>query len=156
MDSRLSQQFLAQLSVLSKDSPRLRHHYNLHNDYNDPCQRLFNVIEPNSYIRPHKHMGLNSTETLIAVRGAFALVTFDDVGYVDKVFKFSACHSELFGVEVPCDTWHMLIALEEASTIFEVKAGPFDPQEEKMFAGWAPEENSLEARKFLCSIYKLI
>jgi cupin fold WbuC family metalloprotein len=41
------------LVTQAKNSPRLRQHKNIHLDYADPCQRLFNSIEPDSYIRPH-------------------------------------------------------------------------------------------------------
>jgi cupin fold WbuC family metalloprotein len=48
-------EYLDELSGLAKVSPRLRQHRNIHTSYDDPCQRLFNAIEPESYIRPHRH-----------------------------------------------------------------------------------------------------
>lgn len=52
------------LVTQAKNSPRLRQYSNIHLDYADPCQRLFNSIEPGSYIRPHCH----GIETLFTIR----------------------------------------------------------------------------------------
>jgi hypothetical protein len=43
--------------------------------------------------------------------------------------------------------WHSLIALE-SSIIYEVKDGPYDPADDKYFAGWAPGETSGEGLDF--------
>jgi cupin fold WbuC family metalloprotein len=50
-----SNSFLEDLRRQSSLSLRKRKNHNLHFDYEDPCQRLFNAIEMSSYIRPHRH-----------------------------------------------------------------------------------------------------
>lgn len=125
-------------------SPRLRQHLNVHKDYADPSQRLFNAIEPHSYIRPHRHLLDPRDETLIAVRGKLVLVVFDDLGKVTEVVPFGVGRngSLALGVEVSAGTWHTVVALEPGSVVFEVKAGPFCPDAAKEFAPWAPLEGS--------------
>ena len=79
----------------------------MHESYEDPCQRLFNAIEPGSYIRPHRHATDPRDELLIAVRGLMALVTFDNDGKVIGVVRFGPRrHSEdlAVGAEVPAST----------------------------------------------------
>jgi cupin fold WbuC family metalloprotein len=71
-------QYLDDLTNQAKDSPRLRQHRNVHQSYQEASQRLFNAIEPGSYIRPHRHASDPREELLVAVRGVMALVTFDD------------------------------------------------------------------------------
>jgi len=39
-------QTLDELTNKAKANPRLRQHKNIHSSYQDPCQRLFNAIEP--------------------------------------------------------------------------------------------------------------
>jgi cupin fold WbuC family metalloprotein len=85
------------LDILTQDawrSNRQRQHKNLHQHYNDPCQRLFNAIGVTSYIRPHRHSIDPKEECLIAVRGHMALLVFDDVGHVEQVVRFGAQANE--------------------------------------------------------------
>jgi cupin fold WbuC family metalloprotein len=135
-------------------SPRLRQHRNIHTNYDDPCQRLFNAIEPGSYIRPHRHRIVPRTETMIAVRGLMKLLMFDDAGNIVDSILFSAesCAKSQdisVGVEIPPDVWHTVIALHPHSVLLEIKAGPFDPAQPKELAPWAPEEGSAEASQYL-------
>ena len=145
-------QTLDELASKAKANPRLRQHKNIHTSYQDPCQRLFNAIEPGSYIRPHKHATDPRDEMLVAVRGLMTLVTFNDEGEVTEVVRFG---SEKYGaecaagVELPSGTWHTVVALVPGCVLLEVKAGPFDPSQPKDLAPWAPEEGSDEACVYL-------
>lgn len=148
--------FTAQsLNVLTEQagaSPRRRQHLSIHQSYQEPCQRLFNAIEPDSYIRPHRHATDPRDEFLLAVRGEMALLTFDDAGTVTSVLRFaSEKHGPVLaaGVEVPASTWHTVLALRPGSVLLEVKAGPFDPAQPKDLATWAPEEGSVDAAHYL-------
>ena len=139
-------------------NPRLRQHGNIHQSYQDACQRLFNAIEPDSYIRPHRHTADPRDELLIAIRGVMALVTFDDQGTVTGILRFG---SEKYagivsaGAEVPASTWHTVIAVEPDCVLLEVKAGPFDPKQPKDLAPWAPEEGSAMAQDYLRGLAEL-
>lgn len=149
--------FMEELSGRALASERRRQHYNLHADYEDPCQRFFNAIEPNSYIRPHRHDTRQGVETLIAVRGRMALLIFDDVGRVTQVQKFGVDRLQINSdvavvVEVrPC-IWHTVLALETGSVLLEVKAGPFNPGSPKHPALWAPEESTDQVVDYLKSL----
>ena len=140
------------LTEQAQVSPRRRQHLSIHQSYQEPCQRLFNAIEPDSYIRPHRHATDPRDEFLLAVRGEMALLTFDDAGAVTGVVRFA---SEKYGpalaagVEVPASTWHTVVALQPGSVLLEVKAGPFDPAQPKDLATWAPEEGSVDAALYL-------
>ena len=125
----------------------------------EPCQRLFNAIEPDSYIRPHRHLIEARDETLIAIRGLFALITFTEAGEIADVVRFGSekyadngdCST---GVELPAGTWHSLVALVPGSVLMEVKAGPFNPQVPKEFAPWSPEEGSAEASDYVAGLFR--
>ncbi len=140
-----SAEYLDELSGQAKNSPRQRQHRNIHQSHQDACQRLFNAIEPGSYIRPHRHAADPRDELLIAVRGLMALVTFDEQGTVVGALRFGSekhAHDMAAGAEVPENTWHTVIALEPGCILLEVKAGPFDPNQPKELAPWALEEGS--------------
>lgn len=152
-------QSLDDLTSQAKVSPRLRQHRNVHQSYQEASQRLFNAIEPGSYIRPHRHASDPRDELLIAVRGAMAMVTFDDQGAVTNVLRFGTeRHGDQMavGAEVSSSTWHTVIALEPGCVLLEVKAGPFDPNQPKDLAPWAPEENSAAARDYYDGMVELI
>ncbi len=145
-------QYLDGLTVQAKVSPRLRQHRNVHQCYQEASQRLFNAIEPGSYIRPHRHASDPREELLIAVRGVMAMVTFDEQGAVTNVLRFgSEKHGDEMaaGAEVSSSTWHTVIALEPGCVLLEVKAGPFDPNQPKDLAPWAPEEGTSSAVSYL-------
>jgi cupin fold WbuC family metalloprotein len=151
-------QTLDELAKKANANPRLRQHKNIHISYQDPCQRLFNAIQPGSYIRPHKHATDPRDEMLVPVRGLMALVTFNDDGEVTEVVRFG---SEKYGaecavgVELPSSTWHTVVALVPVCVLLEVKAGPFDPNQPKDLAPWAPEEGSHEAGLYLQYLAKV-
>ena len=144
--------YFNELTVQALGSPRKRQHRNIHESYADPCQRLFNAIEPGSYIRPHRHAADPRDELLIAVRGSMALVTFDEQGKANGVVRFGVDRNGeglAVGAEVPANTWHTVIALEPGCVLLEVKAGPFDPNQPKDLAPWAPDEGSAPASEYL-------
>lgn len=81
-----------------------------------------------------------------------ALITFDDLGSIKAILRFgSEKHgSDLAaGVEVASSTWHTVIALVPGCVLLEVKAGPFNPNQPKDLAPWAPDEGSEEAADYL-------
>lgn len=147
-----SNEYLCDLSRRAKSSPRQRQHCNIHQSYEEACQRLFNAIEPGSYIRPHRHISDPRDELLVAVRGLMALVTFDGQGEITNVIRFG---TEKFdanassAVEIPSSVWHTVVALEPGSVLLEIKAGPFDPNQPKDLANWAPtEEDDVAAKNY--------
>ena len=149
--------FLDMLSQQAEQAIRNRQHKNIHQHYNDPCQRLFNAIGVASYIRPHRHLIDPKDECLIAVRGLMSLVLFDDIGQVQQVIRFGAQTTESqeaigVGINLPAGVWHTVIAEVPGSILFEVKSGPFNPEQAKEYAAWAPAENTPDAVEYLMEL----
>ncbi|MBP5788249.1 MAG: WbuC family cupin fold metalloprotein, partial [Kiritimatiellae bacterium] len=46
--------FLASLAARAAASPRRRLNHNLHADNSYPCHRIFNAVQPDSYIPVHR------------------------------------------------------------------------------------------------------
>lgn len=139
------------LSVAARANPRRRLNLNLHVDYADPCQRLFNAVEPDSYLRPHRHTEPPKPECFVAVRGRFQLLIFDDAGQIVERIEISPC-GPVVAADVPAGAWHAVVALEPGSVFFETKPGPYAPLTDKDFASWAPAEGSAEAAAYLRSL----
>jgi cupin fold WbuC family metalloprotein len=132
-------------------------HANVHNTHSEPCQKLFNAINLDSYIRPHRHALDPKDECLVAIKGLFALIIFSDHGSVKSITLFgSEKYSELLsiasGLEISAGIWHTVVSLLDESILFEVKSGPFDSASSKEFAPWAPEEESNDSIEYLFSL----
>ncbi|MBF0414774.1 MAG: WbuC family cupin fold metalloprotein [Magnetococcales bacterium] len=154
-----SVEYLDSLVEEAAQSPRIRQHRNIHEGFGESCQRLLNAIGTNSYIRPHRHSLDPKAETLIAVRGKFALVSFDDAGSVVDVVLFGTEKVDValpVGVELAPGTWHTIIALVAGSILLELKAGPFNPDAAKEPAPWAPEEGTQAGNEYFQRLRRLI
>lgn len=149
----LSGMMLDDLVTKAGNSARGRQHCNVHGSHDDPVQRLFNAIELNSYIRPHRHSQDPKTETLLGIRGTLTFVTFDEAGEISGAIEFGAQAlgkpAKSVGVEVPPGVWHTVIANEPGSILFEIKAGPFDSSKAKEWAPWAPPEGGERGNAYL-------
>jgi cupin fold WbuC family metalloprotein len=149
-----SNQYFENLRVAASQSHRLRAHANVHRSYIDQCQKLFNAIKVNSYIRPHRHSLDPKEECLMAIKGLFGFVLFTDQGLIESVTIFgSEKYAEKLsipsGLELPAGVWHTVVSLVNDSILFEVKCGPFDPSLAKQMAPWAPEEGHASAAQYL-------
>lgn len=156
-----STEFLDNLSLSAFNLPRGRKNSNLHINYSDSCQRLFNAISIESYIPPHRHLADPKEETLLAVKGLFALIVFDETGRIEQIYKFGTERYftqgvSSIGVELPPDVWHTVLALVEDSVLLEIKAGPFIPSAAKESAPWAPDEESSEAISYFAMLKRLV
>lgn len=152
-----SSQYFDDLFATASLSQKLRAHANIHYSYDDPCQRFFNTINANSYIRPHRHSLDPKTECLIAIRGLFGCIVLTNEGLIESVILFgSEKYSEKLriasGLELPAGVWHTVVSLADHSILFEVKEGPFDPEIAKEYAPWAPEEGSEGAQDYLSKL----
>jgi len=149
-----SPKLIDSLILKADKSPRLRMHQNIHQSYSEPCQRLFNAIGEGSYIRPHRHLLDPKIETLIAIKGKFALIEFDDIGNILSIIRFGTekyYQDQVIsvGVEISSTIWHTVIAEMSDSVLLEIKPGPFIEYSAKEFASWAPQEGSVEANHYL-------
>lgn len=139
---------LAALSEGAKSSVRLRKNLNIHPRLEDPVQRLFNAMEPGTYVRPHRHARAGGWELMLAVRGEFSLLAFDDAGVVVARADISA-GADAAAVEIPAYTWHAVVVTAPGTVMFEVKPGPYCALDDKDFAPWAPTEGDPAASEFV-------
>ena len=136
---KIDNQLIETISALAQNAERKRKNYNFHKISSDPFQRLINAIEPFSYIQPHKHENPDKREVFFVLRGRMAVIEFDDNGEIlDYIILDSKTGN--IAVEIPERTWHSIISLEKGSVSYECKDGPYNPEDDKNFAEWAPKE----------------
>jgi len=144
----ITQDLLNQVSAEAAASPRRRKNRNFHGSNDDRAHRLLNAMEPDSYVMPHRHLDASKDETIVALRGRFGLVLFDESGQVASTAVIGADLAAL-GVDIAHGTFHSIVALEPGSVFFEAKAGPYVAITEAERAAWAPAEGTLEAAAYL-------
>lgn len=120
---------------------------NFHQESSDPLQRMFNALEPGTYVQPHRHLNPDKRELFVVLRGSVAVLLFSDRGEV--VRREVLCPGKNPGIEIAPGEWHTLCALEPGTIVFEVKDGPYNPLTDKNFAPWAPNENHPDAPRVL-------
>ena len=143
------------LTAQAQASTRARKNLNFHATPAHPSQRLLNAVEPASYVQPHRHVGAMRDETLIALRGAFGILLFDERGNVAAKAVIRA-GGEQVGANIPAGVFHSLIALETGSVFIEAGAGPYDPVAAKELAPWAPAEGSEGASAYHARLRALL
>ena len=139
---------LDKITAEAEQSPRLRKNLNIHVSPDAACNRLFNAIEPASYIRPHQHLDQAKDETIVIVRGTLGIVVFNKDGEIIQKTILKPV-SDAVAVNVPPGVFHTAISLEPGTIFFESKAGPYRPFTDEEFAPWSPAENSPDALIYL-------
>lgn len=132
--------------ALSRVSPRGRAIVRYH-EHAEAVQRMLNAIEPESYVRPHRHIEPDKVEVFVVLAGRALVLQFDDAGKVTD-YAVIAAEGPQRGVEIPARTWHSLVALESGTVLYEIIEGAFTPSTHKTYAPWAPSEGSPEAAAF--------
>jgi cupin fold WbuC family metalloprotein len=150
----VDRQLLQQISEQARISPRLRNNHNFHPSDDSRSHRLLNAIEPNSYIRPHRHLDQEKDEAFILLSGKLGIVTFDETGKVSETALLSV-ETGNRAADIPHGVFHTALALTSGTVFYEAKAGPYRPLSEEEKACWAPEENSGESALYLIQLEQL-
>jgi cupin fold WbuC family metalloprotein len=134
---------LDETSEKAKVSERLRMNYNYH-ELPDNLQRMLNAIEPDSYIRPHRHSEPPKVELFLILRGRAAVFLFDDDGNILDSAELTS-NGKTPGVEIAPGQFHTIVSLESGTIIFEAKDGPYIATTDKDFASFAPPPEKTKA-----------
>ena len=120
----LTTELLDTISADAKASSRLRKNFNLHENVNEPVQRMLNAMEPGTKIPIHRHQ--NTAETIIVLRGKLSVNYYTSNKKKIESF-FLEAGSESFGIHIPKGVWHGVDVHAVQTIILEVKEGPYTP-----------------------------
>lgn len=138
---------LLEVKRMARESKRKRYARSF-SEPSDRVQVMLNAVEPDSYVRPHKHESPDKLEIVQAVCGRIAVFSYDDGGSVVRCVVSDSSVSDNV-VVIPKGTWHSMVSLESGSVMLEIIEGPYNAETHKKFADWAPEEYTREAAEFL-------
>ena len=149
----------------SRASDRRRIILPLHKSSDESLHRMFNAMQPGTYVPPHRHVLPPKAECILVLRGSLCFVTFDESGRVEQMTDLAAgsdvfgvdvaAGSDVFGVDVAAGIFHTFFILEADTVVFEVKPGPYSPIDDKDFATWAPREGDALAGEYLAGLQQL-
>ncbi|MBP5505206.1 MAG: WbuC family cupin fold metalloprotein [Bacteroidales bacterium] len=121
----ITQQVLDELVAKAKEDPRLRMNLDLRNSSGDQSQRMLNAVEPGTVLPIHRH--LNSSVTIVCIRGHFEELIYDDNGALMHSIDMKPGENV---INLPIGTWHSIKSLESGTVLLEVQDGPYHPLEE--------------------------
>ncbi|MEB3265667.1 MAG: WbuC family cupin fold metalloprotein [Cyanobacteriota bacterium] len=144
---RIDQDLFDAVAAEARQLPRLRRNHNLHHE-NDLVQRFLNVLQPGTYVRPHRHCREHpgaGFECFVVLQGAVGVLLLDGTGVVQRLERLEAS-GPVRGIQLAEGQFHTLVALSPDAVMFELKQGPYEPTADKDFLPGFPAEGSPEAR----------
>ena len=147
---RLSQELFDSVSQEAAALPRLRKNHNFH-QLPDGVQRFMNVLQPGTYVRPHRHLrpkGGDGFELFLVLQGEVGFLVLDAQGQVTQTERLCA-QGPIYGLELEEGQYHSLMALAPNTVMFEIKEGPYIPADDKDFMEQFPAEGTAEAQRQL-------
>ncbi len=144
---------VGELLALSRETPRKRMIQRIHKTQDAGVHKMFNALQPGTYVTPHRHMHPEKTETILVISGSMLFVEFSEMGKLEKHTLLQP-GTEIFGIDVAPHVYHTFIALKPDTLIFEVKDGPYEHDTDKDIPDWAPKEGSAEAEPYLLDLLK--
>jgi cupin fold WbuC family metalloprotein len=146
---RLTKRIIEAESQKACNSERLRHNYNFHHSYDEKVQRMLNILQPGTYIQPHRHKKISDSdndgfEFLLVIQGEIGVILFNEQGKAIYWERLSS-HGATLGLEIPEDIYHTVLSLSPNTAILEFKEGPFIVSEVKDLHIAFPEEGTLAA-----------
>ena len=117
----------------SRESSRKRDVFRLHESDSAKVQRLINVVQPESEVKPHKHE--DTDELFISLKGEIKVNEYDNQGIINKTCIISQNSHEI-AVEIEAGTWHSLESLKPDSAVMIIMEGPYHEDSHKVFPEW--------------------
>jgi cupin fold WbuC family metalloprotein len=146
---RIDQELFDAVAAAAAGSPRRRLNHNFHAP-TDRVQRFLNVLQPGTYIRPHRHRRERpgeGFECFLVLQGEVGLLLLDGGGRVVRRERIRAA-GPVHGIELVEGVIHTLVALSADAVLMEIKQGPYQPAADKDFlAGFPPEGSEAAARQ---------
>lgn len=146
----LTQELLDEVAANSRQNPRGRQNYNFH-DLSEKVQRFVNVLQPGTYVRPHRHLrpeAVNGFEFFVVIQGELGMIILNESGEILHKQRVSAS-GPTRAIELAEGTVHTLVALAADTVILEFKEGPYDLGSDKDFLTDFPAEGTAAARELV-------
>lgn len=134
---------------------KLRSRVLCHQGLQDSPQEMIICLEPQTYIRPHRHFG--RAESGLGLSGEADAVFFDEQGAITDVWPMGTYDSGLrFFYRIQEPVFHCLVVRKTSFVFHEVSTGPFN-RESTEYAQWSPGESEPDkVQHFINKLYERI
>ena len=129
----ITREIINQAIDASRKSPRKRIIFPFHKSLSDNLHRMLNVLQPHSYIQPHRHLNPPKAESIIVIRGELVYVEFNQKGDIKTFYRLSH-ESFNTGIDIESGIYHTIFAATNDTIIFEVKPDPYERSSDKDYA----------------------
>jgi cupin fold WbuC family metalloprotein len=147
----IGREHVAHVLHASRASDRQRMILPFHKSHEDPLHRMFNALQPATYVQPHRHLSAPKAEVFVVLAGAIDMLIFEEDGRIAQAARLEAGGAK-FAVDVAAGIYHSFLARAPDTLLYEVKSGPYQALTDKDFAPWAPAEGSPEVPDFLARL----
>jgi cupin fold WbuC family metalloprotein len=137
----MSEDQLQALLAASRASVRKRLILPFHKRADELLHRMFNALQPGTYVQPHRHLSPPKVEAFVVLRGMLDFVVFHDDGEIQLAQRLAA-QGRSFGIDLAPGCFHSFVVREPDTLVYEVKQGPYSAADDKDFATWAPAEGA--------------
>ena len=123
----LDKKLFDEIAAKASNSPRLRMNYDLRDSENEGCQRMLNVLLPDTKTPIHRHQ--NTSEVVLCIYGSAIERIYDDEGNViEEVTMIAGGNTS--GVVVEKGRFHSLEATNEMGVVCCMKSGNYQPMQD--------------------------
>lgn len=129
---------MPQIAIANKIKRRYR--LCLHDSPDNSLQEMFICRTQGDYVPPDKHFGIPESHTII--QGSEAIILFSDDGDIIDVFLLDRDRGYI-SYRINSDVYHMTVPITDVAIDYEVKPGPFLP-ENNIYPDWAPKNEDNE------------
>ena len=147
----LTQDHAEHALAASRESARGRMILPFHKSHEAKLHRMFNALQPGTYVQPHRHLRAPKSEVFVALRGRADCLIFDDDGDIVLAPQIEA-GGPSFGIDIAPGYSHSFIVRARDTLLYEVKEGPYTNIDDKDFAPWAPPEGSPEVPRYVAEL----
>lgn len=136
---RVNRDDITHLKQLAAENERLRMRLCTHQSVENAVHEMLIVHAPNTYVRPHKHVGRG--ESFHVLEGEADSIFFDESGNITDAIRLGDYTSGYcFYYRMDEAVYHTLLIHSPQFVFHETTSGPFDPAQ-TVFAPWSPAES---------------
>ena len=122
----LNKELFNKIAEEALNSPRLRKNFDLRDSENENCQRMLNVLLPETKTPIHRHQ--DTSEVVVCIYGSTIERFYDADGKETEVVHIKA-GTDTPGVVVEIGRFHSLEATDEMGVVCSVKSGKYIPMQ---------------------------
>lgn len=137
---------------IAKSSTKARSAILINKTFEEVPQRFVNCLTKFTYVRPHKHTMPDQWELMSWLSGEIVSLVFNQSGDVLDKLYLAEFDSRI--IEFPPNKVHTFYTLSVGSYL-EIRNCAYQPNIDRHYMSWAPEENSEKSGIFLETLKSL-